>query len=201
MEIKMLSGSPVTVSETVFGCDYNEGLIHQVVTSYMTTGRAGTKAQKNRSAVSGGGAKPWRQKGTGRARAGTTRSNIWRHGGVTFAAVPRDYTQKVNKKMYRAAMRSILSTLVAKDRLVATKSFELPEIKTKHVAELVKTTGLEGSILLLTAEQNDDLFLAARNLPHVEVFSVSQLNPVALVGYDNVVATEDALALLAERLQ
>jgi len=200
MEIKMLSGSPLEVSDAIFGCDFNEGLIHQVVTSYMTTGRAGTKAQKNRSAVSGGGAKPWRQKGTGRARAGTSRTNIWRHGGVTFAATPRDHTQKVNKKMYRAAMRSILSTLVAKERLVAVKSFELPEVKTKHVAELVKTTGLEGSILLLTAEQNDDLFLAARNLPRVEVFSVSQLNPVALVGYDHIVATEDALALLAERL-
>jgi large subunit ribosomal protein L4 len=201
MDIKMLSGSQFEASDAVFGCDYNEGLIHQVVTSYMTTGRAGTKAQKNRSAVSGGGAKPWRQKGTGRARAGTSRTNIWRHGGVTFAASPRDYTQKVNKKMYRAAMRSILSTLVAKDRLIAAESFKLPEAKTKHVAELVKSINLEGSLLLLTAEQDDDLFLAARNLPHVEVFSVSQLNPVALVGYDHIVATQDAIALLAERLQ
>jgi large subunit ribosomal protein L4 len=201
MNIKMLSGTTIQLTDAVFGCDYNEGLIHQVVTSYMTTGRAGTKAQKSRSDVSGGGAKPWRQKGSGRARAGTTRSNIWRHGGVTFAAVPRDYTQKVNKKMYRAAMRSILSTLVANDRLIATQSFEIPSIKTKHVAEFVKRIGLQGTVLLVTAEQNDDLFLAARNLPNVEVFSVSQLNPVALVGYDHIIATEDALALLAERLQ
>lgn len=200
MELKMHdSKSSLQVSEAVFGKDFNEPLIHQAVTAYMAGGRAGTKAQKNRSAVSGGGAKPWRQKGTGRARAGTIRSPLWRHGGVTFAAQPRDYSQKLNLKMYRAAMRSILSELARQDRLQIVDSFDLDAPKTKILAAKLKGMGAE-DVLIVDAEASDNLNLAARNLPHVEIVVVAAVNPVSLLRHKNVIATSAAIKKIEEWL-
>lgn len=179
---------------------FKESLVHQAVTAYMAGGRAGTKAQKNRAAVSGGGRKPWRQKGTGRARAGTTRGPIWRSGGVTFAAVPRDHSQKLNKKMYRAAMRSIVAELDRQERIAVVAKLAIKEPKTKLlVAELTKQKA-EGRILLIVAEVDENLSLAARNIPYVEVRTANSLDPVVLVGADKVIATKDALAKIEEQL-
>lgn len=189
----------VEVSDLTFGKEFNETLVHQVVTAYMAGGRQGTKAQKNRSAVSGGGAKPWRQKGTGRARAGTSRSPIWRAGGVTFAAQPRDHSQKVNKKMFRAAMRCIFSELVRQDRLVVVEDFAMESPKTKQFVAKLNELELSNA-LLVTEDVEQNLFLAARNVPHVDVRDVAGVDPVSLVGFDKVLVTVAALKKIEEKL-
>lgn len=189
----------VQVSDAIFGVEYKPGLVHQVVTAYLAGSRSGTKAQKTRAEVSGGGAKPWRQKGTGRARAGSSRSPIWRSGGVTFAARPRDYSQKVNRKMYRGAVRSILSELVRTERLVVVPELSLPTPKTKELLALLKTFALQ-DVLILTDGLDESLYLAARNLPHVDVMSAQEVDPVSLVAFDTLLATEAAVKKLEERL-
>ena len=189
----------IQVSDVAFAREFNEDLVHQVVTAYLAGARQGTRAQKTRSEVSGGGKKPWRQKGTGRARAGTIRSPIWRSGGVTFAAKPQDYTQKVNRKMYRAAMRSILSELVRQERLVAIEEFSVEAPKTKQVAAKLKELNLE-KVLIVTEEVDETLYLAARNLPHVDVVDVAAADPVSLVAFDKVLVTVSALRKFEEKL-
>jgi len=182
MDINVQGGSTVTVSDAAFARDYNESLVHQLVTAYLAGARQGSKAQKSRSDVSGGGAKPWRQKGTGRARAGTSRSPIWRSGGVTFAARPRDYDQKLNKKMYRAAMQAIWSELVRQDRLVVVDSFDVEDHKTK--AFTAKLAGLDlDKVLIVDAEISKNLYLASRNVPHVAVAEADGVDPVSLVSF------------------
>jgi large subunit ribosomal protein L4 len=199
MQLAVAGGNEIKVSEATFGRDFSEALVHQVVTAYMAGARAGTKAQKNRSAVSGGGRKPWKQKGTGRARAGTIRSPIWRGGGTTFAAVPRDHSQKVNRKMYRAGIQAILSELVRQDRLVVVESFELSGPRTKAMVE--KLTGLEFSTGLIVANEIDEnVFLASRNLPGVYVLDVEGLDPVSLVGSEKVIMTVEAVEKVQEWL-
>jgi len=193
------SAQPLDVSELVFGQDYNETLVHQLVTKYLSAGRAGTKAQKNRSAVSGGGAKPFRQKGTGRARAGTTRGPIWRHGGVAFAAQPRSFDQKLNKKMYKAGIRSIFSELLRQDRIAIFDDIFPSTPKTKELLEKIK--GITAGRLLIVAEElNENLFLAARNLHNVAVATPTSVDPVSLVSADKVIATTSALKQIEERL-
>lgn len=199
MKLKLQDSGSVDVAETAFGVDFNEALIHQVVTAYLAGSRAGTKAQKNRSAVRGGGAKPWAQKGTGRARAGTSRSPIWVGGGRTFAAQPRSYDQKVNKKMYRAAMRSVLSELVRKDRLVIVNELTLEAPKTKLLATKLKEYDLD-NVLILNEAFDEKLFLAARNLPNVGICDVASMDPVVLIRFDKVLVTVPALKLIEERL-
>ncbi len=199
MDLNVQGGSSIQVSDAVFGADYKEALIHQVVTAYMAGARAGTKAQKNRSAVSGGGVKPWRQKGTGRARAGTIRSPLFRHGGVTFAASPRNYAQKVNKKMYRGALRSILSELVRQERLVVVESFSVDAPKTKQLVGKLKELGIDEA-LIVVEELEENLMLAARNLYHVDARGVHELDPVSLIGFDKVIITAGALKQLEEKL-
>ncbi len=189
----------LSVSDAVFAADYNEALIHQVVTAYMAGARSGTKAQKNRSAVSGGGSKPWRQKGMGRARAGTIRSPIWRSGGVTFAAQPRDYSQKVNRKMYRGALRSILSELVRQERLVAVPELKVEAPKTKELVGKLKELGLD-EVLIVLDQPDENLYLAARNLYKVDVCDVNEVDPVSLVGFDKVLMSAGAIKKLEERL-
>ena len=189
----------VQASDTVFDRAYNEALIHQIVTAYMAGARSGTKAQKNRSAVSGGGAKPWRQKGTGRARAGTTRSPIWRKGGVTFAATPRNYEQKVNKKMYRAGMCAILSELNRQERLVVVKDFDVEEPKTKPFAKRLADLKIDDA-LIITEELEANLFLASRNIPKVDTIDVIEIDPVSLIAYEKVIVTEGALRKIEEVL-
>ena len=187
------------VSDTVFAADYNEALIHQVVTAYMAGARSGTKAQKNRSDVRGGGAKPWRQKGMGRARAGTIRSPIWRSGGVTFATRPRDYTQKVNRKMYRGALRSILSELLRQERLVAVSELTVAAPKTKELAGKLNQLGV-AEALIVVDQPDENLYLAARNLRHVDVCDVNEIDPLSLVGFDKIVMSSDAIKKLEARL-
>jgi large subunit ribosomal protein L4 len=200
MELSIRNSSAgLQVSDSVFGAGYKPDLIHQVVTAYMAAGRAGTKAQKSRADVRGGGRKPFRQKGTGRARAGTTRSPIWRGGGVTFAARPRDYSQKVNRKMYRGAVRSILSELARQERLLVLPEFSLSVPKTKELAQRLKDLGISGA-LILTEVVDDILSLAARNLPKVDVMTVQQVDPVSLIAFDNLILTEAAVRKLEERL-
>ncbi|MEH6625057.1 MAG: 50S ribosomal protein L4 [Motiliproteus sp.] len=189
----------VEVSEVSFGKEFNEALVHQVVTAYLAGGRQGTRAQKTRSDVRGGGRKPWRQKGTGRARAGTIRSPIWRSGGVTFAARPQDHSQKVNKKMYRAAIRCIFSELVRQERLVVVESLTLDAPKTKAMAAKLKELDLS-NVLMISEEVDLNLFLAARNLPHVDVRDVAAIDPVSLVGFDKVLVTVPALKKIEEML-
>ncbi len=189
----------VEVSEAVFDRDYSEALVHQVVTSYLATGRAGTKAQKNRSAVSGGGAKPWKQKGTGRARAGTSRSPIWVGGGRAFAAQPRDYTKKVNTKMYRAAMKTILSELARTERLVVVADLDTKNGKTKEAIEMLNKYGVEKGCLV-SAEPTENLLRSTSNLPHVFVTNAKGLDPVSLVYADKVVMTVDAVKQVEEWL-
>ena len=189
----------VEVSEATFARDYNEALIHQVVTAYLAGGRQGTRAQKNRSAVAGGGKKPWRQKGTGRARAGTIRSPIWRSGGVTFAATPQDHSQKVNKKMYRSAMRSILSELARSERLVVVESMSLEQPKTKLLVEALKGYGLD-NVLIVASEVDQNLYLASRNLHRVDVRDVEGVDPVSLIAHEKVVVTVDAVKKFEEAL-
>ena len=199
MNLNIASGGTVTVSEVAFAKEFNEPLVHQVVTAYMAGSRQGSKAQKNRSEVSGGGKKPWRQKGTGRARAGTIRSPIWRSGGVTFAASPRDYSQKVNRKMYRGAMRCILSELVRQDRLVVVDSFELEAPKTKLMAAKLKELNAEGA-LIVAGEISENVYLASRNLPKVDVCDAQAVDPVSLIAHEKVLVTVDALKKLEELL-
>lgn len=200
MDLQILNGSnTVSVNDVIFGCDFKEGLVHQAVTAFMSGARQGTKAQKNRSAVRGGGAKPWAQKGTGRARAGTSRSPLWRSGGVTFAAQPRDYSVKLNKKMYRAAIRSILSELVRQDRLVVVEDFAVAEAKTKAMVAKMKEFG-EGSMLVVTETGDEALYLSARNLIKIDITDVSGLNPVSLVGFDKVIFTVGSIRVIEEWL-
>ena len=199
MKLKMQGSGSVDVAEAAFGADFNEPLVHQVVTAYLAGARAGTKAQKNRSAVRGGGAKPWRQKGTGRARAGTIRSPIWVGGGRTFAAQPRSYDQKVNKKMYRAALRSVLSELVRQDRLVVIESLELEAPKTKLLAAKLKDLGLD-NVLVLNEAFDENVFLAARNLPNVGICDDGSIDQVVLIRFEKVLITLQALKLIEERL-
>jgi len=199
MNITMHGGSSVDVADAVFGQDFNESLVHQVVVAYMAAGRAGTHAQKNRAAVSGGGSKPWRQKGTGRARAGTIRSPLWRGGGKTFAATTRDYSQKVNKKAYRAAVRSILSELVRQDRLVVVESFAVDAPKTRELTGKLGALGLD-RVLIVHDAPDENLYLAARNLPNVDVVDTTITDPVSLVGFDKVMMTVAALRQFEERL-
>ena len=192
LNLKTKKSTSQEVSENIFGRDYNESLVHQITTAYMAAGRSGTKAQKNRSAVSGGGKKPWKQKGTGRARAGTSRGPIWRSGGVTFAAKPRDYSQKVNKKMYKGAISVILSELLRKDRLKIVSDLEIKEPKTKNITSLMKSLDLKDA-LLMTDELDENLYLSSRNLYHVGVCDTQSIDPVSLIGYENVVLTKAAL--------
>lgn len=189
----------IDVSEVTFGREFNEPLVHQVVVALMAGARAGTKKQKTRAEVSGGGAKPWRQKGTGRARAGTIRSPIWRKGGVVFAATPRDHSQKVNKKMYRGAMSAILSELVRQDRLMAVNEFKVDQPKTKVLLEKLKELKLE-RVLIVVDKLDENLYLSSRNVPSIAVREASGVNPVQLLKYDNVLMTVDAIRKLEEVL-
>lgn len=193
------SSGKVDVTEAIFGQSYKETLVHQLITRYLAGGRAGTKAQKTRSDVSGGGSKPWRQKGTGRARSGTTRSPIWRTGGVAFAARPRSYEQKLNKKMFRVGVRSILSELLRQDRLVVSIDILPDTAKTKGFAEKLKKINAK-RILIVVESIGNNLALASRNIPYVEVIDAVNLNPVLLVSADKVIATPGALKYLEERL-
>jgi large subunit ribosomal protein L4 len=189
----------VSVSDVAFAKEYNEDLVHQVVTAYMAGARQGTRAQKNRAAVSGGGKKPWRQKGTGRARAGTIRSPIWRSGGVTFAAQPQDHSQKVNRKMYRAALRTIMSELARQDRLVVVESLDLEQPKTKLLVEQLGGYGVDNALIVST-EVNENLYLASRNLHKVDVRDVDGVDPVSLIAHEKVIVTVDAVKKLEEML-
>jgi len=199
MELAVTGGKKIKVSDATFARAFSEPLVHQVVTAYMAGGRSGSKAQKTRSEVSGGGAKPYRQKGTGRARAGTIRSPIWRGGGATFAAKPRNFSQKVNRKMYRGALQAILSELVRQDRLTVVDSFELDSPKTTGLLE--KLAGFEfKSGLIITENVEDNLYLASRNVPGVYVLDASGLDPVSLVAADKVIATVDAIKKIQEWL-
>ena len=191
--------SALEVSDTTFGREYNEALVHQVVVAYAAGARQGTRAQKTRSDVRGGGKKPWRQKGTGRARAGTIRSPIWVGGGVTFAARPQDHSQKVNKKMYRGAVRSILSELVRQDRLIVVEKFTVEAPKTKELAAKLKDLDLK-DVLIITEELDENLFLAARNLYKVDVRDVQGIDPVSLIAFDKVLVTADAVKKIEESL-
>lgn len=189
----------VSVSDDAFNAGFNEALVHQLVVSYMSTARAGTRAQKSRSAVSGGGAKPWRQKGTGRARAGTIRSPLWRSGGVTFAASPNDYSKKLNKKMYRVGMRSLISELVRQERLLVIESLAVNEPKTKAMKARLEELGIKDA-LILTDGLDSNVYLAARNIPNILVMDVAIADPVSLVKQEFVVIEEAALKKLEERL-
>ncbi|AAO89797.2 50S ribosomal protein L4 [Coxiella burnetii] len=191
--------STLTVADSAFGSEYKEGLVHQVVNAYLAGGRAGTKAQKTRREVSGGGAKPWRQKGTGRARAGSSRSPLWRSGGVAFAAKPRDFTQKVNRKMYRSAMASILSELIRREQLVVVDSLKLNEPKTRELKESLKKLNL-GNVLIIIDGDDRNINLASRNMVGVSVCDALHVDPVSLVAAENIVVTVDAVKRLEERL-
>ena len=198
MKLKLQDKSSVDVAEAAFGAEYNEALVHQVVTAYLAGARAGTKAQKNRSAARGGGTKPWRQKGTGRARAGTIRSPIWVGGGRAFAATPRNYDQKVNKKMYRAALRSVFGELVRQDRLVIVKELGLDAPKTKLLAIRLKELELD-NVLILNEAFDEKVFLAARNLPNVGICDFASMDPVVFNRFEKELVTLPALKLIEER--
>jgi large subunit ribosomal protein L4 len=202
MKVQLRNAKPaseIQLSDVAFGRAYNEALIHQVVTAYQAAGRAGTKKQKSRAEVRGGGKKPWSQKGTGQARAGSIRSPIWVGGGRAFAARPRDYSQKVNRKMYRAAMQSMVSELVRSDRLYAVESIELTAPRTKLLLSKLSEFGLSRALILVEAYE-EKLFLAARNIPYVEVLAVAALDPLSLIKHEKVIATVGALKLLEQRL-
>jgi len=188
---KKKAGS-MTVADSVFSVEFNEPLIHQVLTTYLAGARSGTKAQKTRSEVRGGGKKPWAQKGTGRARAGTIRSPLWRSGGVTFAAKPRDYSKKLNKKMYRAAMRSIFSELVRQERIVCVDEFDVTESKTKLVKEKLNSFGLE-DVLVITEELSENLYFGIRNLPKADVIDTNEIDPYSLIGFEKILITKAAV--------
>ena len=201
MELQMLGAGPLQVSDTTFGRDYNEALVHQVVVAYMSSARQGSKRQKNRSEVSGGGKKPFRQKGTGRARAGSIRSPLWRGGATTFAARPQNWDQKVNRKMYRVAIKSILSELVRQNRFVVVDSFSVAEIKTKKLEQKLNDMQLK-DVLIVTDEYQENLVLSARNLYKVDVCEVngSGFNPVSLIAHDKVLITSSAVKKIEELL-
>ena len=190
----------IQVSDATFAREYNESLVHQVVVAYMAGGRAGTKAQKTKAEVRGGGIKPWRQKGTGQARAGSIRSPIWVGGGRAFAAKPRDFSQKVNRKMYRGAMQTMLSELARQERLAVVSGIELEAPKTKLLVQKLADLQLGSSVLIVIEAHDEKLELAARNLPHVDVVPVSALDPLSLARHDRVLATQGAVRLLEERL-
>ena len=201
MKLKMVNGAgELQVSDATFGREFNEALVHQVVTAYRAAGRAGTKAQKTRAEVRGGGKKPWSQKGTGQARAGSNRSPIWVGGGKTFAAKPRSFEQKVNRKMYRGAIRVMLSELARSERLVVTEALALDAPKTRLLAGQLKAWSLS-SVLIVVEALDEKLFLAARNLPYVDVIDVGPLNPVSLARHDTVLMTVGAVKMIEERLQ
>jgi large subunit ribosomal protein L4 len=193
------AASEIQLSDVAFGRAYNEALVHQVVTAYMAGGRAGTKRQKSRAEVSGGGKKPWSQKGTGQARAGSNRSPLWVGGGRAFAARPRDFSQKVNRKMYRAAMQSMVSELIRQDRLLVVENLEVSAPRTKLLTAKLAELGASRALILVEAYE-EKLFLAARNIPHVEVMPVASLDPLSLIKHDKVIATVGALRLLEQRL-
>lgn len=199
MELVVKGADALTVSETTFGREFNEALVHQVVVAYAAGARQGTRAQKTRSDVRGGGAKPFRQKGSGRARAGTIRSPIWRSGGVTFAARPQDHSQKVNRKMYRGALKSILSELVRQERLIVVDNFSVEAPKTKALIAKLKELELTEA-LIITAEVDENLFLAARNLYKVDVRDVAGIDPISLIAFDKVVMTAAAVKQVEEML-
>ena len=199
MKLAVAGGNELQVSEATFGREFSEALVHQVVTAHLAGARSGTKAQKNRSTARGGGRKPWRQKGTGRARVGTIRSPIWRGGGATFAATPRDHSHKVNRKMYRGAMQAILSELVRQDRLVVVDAFDLAEPKTKLLLTKLAEQGFEKG-LIVTSEVDDKLFLSSRNIPGVYCLDVAGLDPVSLVAAEKVIMTVDAVKKIQEWL-
>lgn len=199
MKLKMQDSGSVDVAEVAFGADFNEALVHQVVTAFLAGGRAGTKAQKNRSAVRGGGAKPYRQKGTGRARAGTIRSPIWVGGGRTFAAKPRKFDQKVNKKMFCGALRSVFSELVRLDRLVITESVSMKAPKTKELAGILQKLGLD-NVLIVNEAFDENVFMSARNLKDVGICDARSVDPVVLMRFEKVLITLPALKLIEERL-
>ena len=200
MKIAITGGSgSIEVSDDTFGAAFNESLVHQVVTAFRAAGRSGTKRQKNRADTRGGGAKPWRQKGTGRARAGTSRSPIWVGGGRTFAARPRDYSQKVNRKMYRAAMRSMVSELIRQERLIVVDSIEMPAPKTRDLVAKLAELKLD-NVLIFVDRYDENLCLSARNLSWVDVLDLREINPVSLLRYDRVLATAAAVKGLEERL-
>jgi large subunit ribosomal protein L4 len=199
MELQLQGSGSVSVSDDSFGQAFKEALVHQVVTACLASTRSGNSQQKTRSMVSGGGIKPWRQKGTGRARAGTIRSPLWRGGGATFASAPRDYSQKINRKMYRAAMRSIVSELLRQDRLLVAESFGVSAPKTRELAGKLKELGLS-NVLIVSDAADDNLYLAARNLPHVAVTDAAGVDPVSLIGFEKVLMTTGALKQLEERL-
>ena len=201
MEIQVVGGTPVQLDSSLFAREYNEALIHQVVTAFLAGSRAGTRAQKSRADVRGSGAKPWRQKGTGRARVGTAQNPIWRGGGVTFAARPQDWSQKVNRKMYRAAMLNILSELIRSERLVVVEELTMAEPKTKQFVAKVEELGVAGNKVLVVTEAVDyNLFLSARNVPNVYTIEASIVDPASLVGAEKVVMTKPALESIKECL-
>lgn len=191
MDLKTNTGTAVELSDVAFGREFNEALVHQVVVAYMAGGRQGSRAQKTRSEVSGGGKKPWRQKGTGRARAGSIRSPIWRSGGVTFAAKPQDWSQKVNKKMYRGAMQCILAELVRQERLLLVDEIKVSEPKTKALVAKLKDLSAPKA-LIVTDEVDENLYLSARNIPHVNVLGTKEVDPVSLISFDKVIMSVDA---------
>jgi len=201
MKLKIINGgAELQVSDAAFGQEFNESLVHQVITAYRNGGRAGTKAQLTKAEVRGGGKKPWAQKGTGQARAGSSRSPIWVGGGRAFAAKPRSFEQKVNRKMYRGAITSMLSELARTERLLVANDIPLEAPKTKLLATQLKKWELQ-NVLIVVEALDEKLFLAARNLPHVEVLEVSRLNPLSLASYDKVLATVGAVKMIEERLQ
>ena len=201
MKLKMVNGAgELQVSEAAFGREFNEALVHQVLNAYRAAGRAGTKAQKTRAEVRGGGRKPWAQKGTGQARAGSSRSPIWVGGGRAFAAKPRSFEQKVNRKMYRGAIRAMLSELARTERLLVAEQLDLEAPKTRLLAGQLKSWTL-ASVLIVVEALDEKLFLAARNLPHVEVIEAAALNPLSLMRHDKVLMTVGAVKMLEERLQ
>jgi large subunit ribosomal protein L4 len=199
MELAVAGGNSISVSEATFGRDFSEALVHQVVTAYLAGARSGTKAQKNRSDARGGGARPWRQKGTGRARVGTIRSPLWRGGGVTFAARPQDHSQKVNRKMYRGALQAIFSELVRQERLIVLDALELSTPKTSELLTRLAEQNFDKG-LIVTSEVDGNLFLATRNVPNVYALDVASLDPVSLVAADKVIMTVDAVKKVEEWL-
>ncbi|MDG9929346.1 MULTISPECIES: 50S ribosomal protein L4 [unclassified Pseudomonas] len=199
MQLNVNGAQAIEVSERTFGSEFNETLVHQAVVAYMAGGRQGSRAQKTRAEVTGGGKKPWRQKGTGRARSGSSVGPIWRGGGVTFAAKPQDHSQKLNKKMYRAALRSILSELVRQDRLVVVEDFAVDAPKTKALLGKLDGMGLS-DVLIVTEAVDQNLYLAARNLPHVDVRDVQGSDPVSLIAFDKVLVTVSAVKKFEELL-
>ena len=205
MELKLTTATGkastknVEVSDANFSRDFNEALVHQAVTAYLAGARAGTRAHKNRADVRGGGKKPWKQKGTGRARAGTIRSPIWRGGGQTFAARPQDWSQKINKKMYRAAIQSILSELVRQDRLLVVDSFALDAPKTKDLTVKLNKLGVT-NVMIMTEDMNDNLYLSSRNLHNVGICDVNNVDPVSLIRFEKVIMTAEAVKKVEEML-